>query len=173
MPARIEIKPILADTKLWKEYGPKFERYVKDYLRHNAAYMLKKDLEGTAAGWKHKPSFSSKLYTSGRNLILHVFPTGKNALNWVRVTKGTKSRRIVPKKAGGKLVFPKHYSPHTIPHATRNIVGGPGERYGPIVATKAVRGHKIRAREFEAKIAEVRKSDVDQAIEILIKKVFG
>lgn len=172
MPARITIQPILASPKEWEEYGRKFERYIRNYLINNAGPMFKKDLEGTTAGWSHKPVFKIKFYKRSDSFVLDVFPTGKNALNWARVTLGTKRRSIRPKRPGGKLVFPKFYSPHTIPQATRNIVGGPGRRYGPNVVTKRVRKHRIRPRNFERNIVEVRVTEVRRSVSLLVDKAF-
>jgi hypothetical protein len=132
------MKPILPKTDYtgieqeWKKRKRKIENKYRSY-----GYR-------TVRKWERRVGFKVRTRIIGDSFIITAWPIGPNAWLWWIIDRGTRRRKIVPKKPGGVLVFRSDYQPRTQPGGT---YGGPGRATGNLVFAKSV-WHRLRARHF-------------------------
>lgn len=138
----IEIEPELDD---WlRSWGVQtqgvmlFIEGVVDELAGKAKLLY----EATVKTWSRKPLFRiDKRVTS--DTVTEIVGTNDEQYGWV--DRGTKTRSIVPRSAGGVLVFRSEYTPRTRPGI---LSSGQKSSGGDLIFTKIVRRHRIKARRF-------------------------
>lgn len=148
-----------------------WDQATEAYMRGPLRSMLISDFNATTERWDHKPSFRGE-YTTPYTIRkqVSVFPVGRYSLNWARISEGTATRSIVPRRAP-MLVFPRYYTPHTSPYRTGSY-GGPGLRHGPTVRTLKVRAHSIAPRKFTRTIAKQREKEILLELKAITEAVF-
>lgn len=126
------------------------EVFVKRVLAglDEAAADIKSDYKKTVRGWKRKPNFESKVLFSGGGYTLSVFPSGKNAKQYIWVDYGTKPHKIVPRSAPF-LTFYAGFKPRT----RKAWIGSGTQKYfPPKVQAEGVYNPGIDSRDFSETI---------------------
>lgn len=148
----------------------KVRKNIKNYMVREAGPMLVDDLGKTVAGWRGKPTFIYKYSEPyGSRQQLDVYPTGRHTLKWKRISEGTRTRSIYPRRAPA-LRFQRGYTPRTRPGGR---YGGPGRRHGPEVVTLAVHGHRIEPRKFSLEVIKRRRQKVHSDLQQTVRKTGG
>lgn len=102
----------------------------------------------TVGSWSDRPTFTTTKRVMAHEVTAKV---GTDSLKYKYVDEGTRTRDIVPRSAGGVLVFRADYTPRTRPGS---LSSGAKSSGGPLIFTKRVRGHSIKARRFTPQIRE-------------------
>lgn len=113
---------------------------------------LRKAHVDVVSDWRHKPDFVAKTDIGRGILSVNVFVRGQHKKIWRYVDEGTRPHVIMPKKAGGRLIFRTGYSPRTLPIAQAHV--GTGTATGGWRTADMVNHPGTRAREFGNTIAE-------------------
>jgi len=135
-------------------WGPEVVKEIKRKMDDQVKPDLLKLFREVVADWDTKIQFGAKKVFKGDELVVFVFPKGKNKLIWRYVSFGTKPHKIEAKNAP-MLVFPwggpGSYQPRTRPVGK---FGEPGTvRNAKIVAFRSVQHPGTEARLFEQAIA--------------------
>lgn len=162
--------PIYANPKTFPASKlEKVKKDLKNYLTKDAGPMLRRDMEATVSGWKHKPTMVMEYSEPwGAHMQIRIYPKGSGTLNWNRISEGTGPRAIYA-KPGSMMVFPESYMPKTTPDGR---YGGPGRKYGPIRKAKRV-WHSIEPRKFTTIIKAKREDKIQSDIRAVIWNARG
>lgn len=144
--ATITVEPKFEDwLRSWGRLGEGIMVVVEevvDDLAKEARTLYKR----TVDSWSDRPTFTIAKRVRPGEVVAEV---GTDSMRYKYVDEGTRSRDIVPRSAGGVLVFRADYTPRTRPGS---LSSGAKSSGGPLIFTKRVRGHSIRARRFTPQI---------------------
>jgi len=145
---KVVVEPDIKDwLRSWGRQGDGLMVVVEaavDDLADEAQALYKQ----TVGSWDNRPTFTITKQVTAHEVTAKV---GTDSLIYKYVDEGTRSRDIVPRSAGGVLVFRAEYTPRTRPGS---LSSGAKRSSGPLIFTKRVRGHSIKARRFTPQVRE-------------------
>ena len=145
MHATIKVEPSIRDwLKFWGRQGD-FTNVI-ELVVDDLADEAKATYERTVQSWTDRPTFTISKQVMAREVIAKV---GTDSLIYKYVDEGTRTRDIVPRSAGGVLVFRAEYKPRTRPGS---LSSGAKSSGGPLIFTKIVKDHSIKARRFTPQV---------------------
>lgn len=167
MPFKVRIEGIFPDEDYPAKKINRALDKLKVWLISDAGKLLQRDFEDTTRGWSERPSFPV-IYSEpyGTRMQIFISPKGRGTTNWIRVSKGTRSRAIYARRRKN-MVFQPDYNPHTRPGGKW---GGPGTYSGDTVRTPVVRGHSIAPRDFSKFIADKREDKLQRDAAGVVKR---
>lgn len=148
-------------TRLWDR--------LEKYLTYDAGQLLQQDMFDTTKKWRKAPKMVKKISKPyGTRLQLDVYPSGRGATNWRRISEGTGPRFIRARTPRG-MAFQTGYSPKTTPGGNYS---GSGMRYGPWRrGVMVVSKHRIEPRKFAVHIMHKRENKIRRDIQKIVKRV--
>lgn len=152
--------------------APEVRKKMAAGLRSKVKPHLIKEFADNVSDWKHKVRFFGKITEKADFVLLFVHPGSKNRDIYGYVTEGTKGPYKIPKAGPGFLAFNLGYSARTQPRGKAHV--GSGTATGPsVIGVMQVTHPGIKAREFEAVVAEENETWVIETIEGIWGVILG
>lgn len=124
---------------------------------------LRSKHKAVVSDWTHQPDFAANTTMEPHLLSVDIKVRGQHKKIWRYVDEGTRPHLIMPKKAGGRLVFQLGYSPRTTPIANAHV--GTGMASGAWRSPQMVNHPGTVARQFGTEIAKLYTPEFRRRIE--------